>query len=166
MSDTSDATSAIEAAHYRSVLGRFPTGVTVVAGKAADDSPVGLAIGSFFSVSLDPALVGFCVGKSSTSWPAIAESGSFCVNVLGADQEDVCRVFASSATDKFSSIGWKSTETGSPRIDGVLAWVDCEIDTVHDAGDHLIVVGAVKGLDVGGEGDPLVFFRGGYANLT
>ena len=166
MSDTPGATSAIEAAHYRSVLGHFPTGVTVVAGTTADGAPVGLAIGSFFSVSLDPALVGFCVGKASSSWPAMASQGSFCVNVPGADQEDVCRVFASSADDKFASIGWTSTETGSPRIDGVLAWIDCDIDTVHDAGDHLIVVGAVRGLDVGNEGDPLVFFRGGYANLA
>lgn len=166
MSDTSGATSAIESAHYRSVLGHFPTGVTVVAGKSDDGSPVGLAVGSFFSVSLDPALVGFAVGKSSSSWPAIAESGSFCVNILGDDQEDVCRVFASSADDKFSSIGWSASETGSPRIDGVLAWIDCDIDTVHDAGDHLIVVGAVRGLDTEAEGDPLIFFRGGYANLA
>lgn len=166
MSETSGAASAIEAAHYRTVLGHFPTGVTVVAGRTSDDAPVGLAIGSFFSVSLDPALVGFCVGKSSSSWPAMADSGSFCVNILGADQEDVCRVFASSATDKFASIGWSSTETGSPRIDGVLAWIDCDIDAVHDAGDHLIVVGAVRGLDVGGDGDPLLFFRGGYSNLA
>lgn len=166
MSETPDTATAIESAHFRTVLGHFPTGVTVVAGRTSDDQPVGLAIGSFFSVSLDPALVGFCVGKSSSSWPAMAEQGSFCVNVLGADQEDVCRVFASKDADKFASIGWSPTETGSPRIDGVLAWIDCDIDTVHDAGDHLIVVGAVRGLDVGVEGDPLLFFRGGYANLA
>lgn len=165
MSDT-DGSTVIEAAHYRTVLGHFPTGVTVVAGRTDDDAPVGLAIGSFFSVSLDPALVGFCVGKSSSSWPAMAPHGSFCVNVLGADQEDVCRVFASKADDKFASIGWSPTETGSPRIDGVLAWIDCDLEATHDAGDHLIVVGRVRGLDVGSGHDPLVFFRGGYANLS
>lgn len=158
--------SAIDHAHYRTVLGHLPTGVTVVAGRDEDDAPVGLAIGSFFSLSLDPALVGFCVGKSSRSWAAMAASEKFCVNVLAAEQEDVCRVFASSGDDKFASIGWKPAETRSPRLDGVLAWIDCELDTVHDGGDHLIVIGRVVAMDAATAGTPLVFFRGGYANLA
>lgn len=157
--------SAIDQATYRQVLGHFPTGVTVVAGMDGDD-PVGLAVGSFFSISLDPPLVGFCVGTASNSWARLAPSGSFCVNVLGDDQEDVCRVFASSGDDKFASIGWKPAETGSPLIDGVLAWIDCDLEATHDGGDHHIIVGRVKGLGIGHEGDPLVFFRGGYANLA
>ncbi len=157
--------SAIDQAHFRQVLGHFPTGVTVVAG-IDDGEPVGLAVGSFFSLSIDPPLVGFCVGKSSNSWARMAEAGSFCVNVLGDDQEDVCRVFATSGDDKFSGIGWTPAGSGAPLIDGVLAWIDCEIDAVHDGGDHHIVVGRVTSLDIGHEGDPLVFFRGGYANLA
>jgi flavin reductase (DIM6/NTAB) family NADH-FMN oxidoreductase RutF/transcriptional regulator with XRE-family HTH domain len=137
-----------------------------IAGTDATDTPVGLAVGSFFSISLEPPLIGFCVDEGSSSWPRIAQSEAFCVNVLGADQEDVCRVFASKDDDKFAGIGWETTETGSPRIHGSLAWIDCELDTVHDAGDHQIVIGRVKGLDTGPEGDPLVFFRGGYANLA
>lgn len=156
--------SAIDQAHYRQVLGHFPTGVTVVAG-VADGTPVGLAVGSFFSLSLEPPLVGFCVGKSSNSWKAMEPSGSFCVNILGSDQEDVCRVFATSGDDKFATIGWTKTESGSPLINDVLAWIDCDLETVHDGGDHHIVVGRVRGMDVGHEGDPLVFFRGGYAQL-
>ena len=156
---------AIDQAHYRQVLGHFPTGVTVVAGMEGDE-PVGLAVGSFFSLSIDPPLVGFCVGKSSTSWARMEATGAFCVNVLGADQEDVCRVFATSGEDKFASIGWRPAETGAPLIDGVLAWIDCDLETVHDGGDHHIVIGRVRGLEVGHEGDPLVFFRGGYANLA
>lgn len=157
--------SAIDQAHFRQVLGHFPTGVTVVAGMDGDE-PVGLAVGSFFSVSIDPALVGFCVGKSSNSWSRMEPSGSFCVNILGDDQEDVCRVFATSGDDKFASIGWRPAETGSPLVDGVLAWIDCDLEAVHDGGDHHIVIGAVKRLDIGHEGEPLVFFRGGYANLA
>lgn len=162
---SSDAGSAIDQAHYRQVLGHFPTGVTVIAGIDGGE-PVGLAVGSFFSLSLDPPLVGFCVGTSSNSWARMADTGSFCVNVLGADQEDVSRVFATSGGDKFATIGWSPAETGSPRIDGVLAWIDCDLETVHDGGDHHIVVGRVRGLGVGHEGEPLVFFRGGYANLA
>ncbi len=157
--------SAIDQATFRQVLGHFPTGVTVVAGMDGDE-PVGLAVGSFFSVSLEPPLVGFCVDKSSGSWGRMADTKRFCVNVLGDDQEDICRVFATSGDDKFATIGWHPTELGSPRIDGVLAWIDCEVDAVHEAGDHDIIVGRVRGLALGHEGDPLVFFRGGYANLA
>ena len=156
--------SAIDQATYRQVLGHFPTGVTVIAGMDGED-PVGLAVGSFFSLSLEPALVGFCVDRSSGSWSRMAGSGSFCVNVLGADQEDVCRAFATSGEDKFTGIGWKASESGSPLLDGVLAWIDCTIEDVYDGGDHHIVVGRVLGLAVANEGDPLVFYRGGYANL-
>lgn len=156
---------AIDQAHYRTVLGHLPTGVTVVAGLDGED-PVGLAIGSFFSLSIDPPLVGFCVGKSSNSWQRMVDGGSFCVNVLAADQEDVCRVFATSAEDKFASIGWQPAGSGSPRLDDVLAWIDCDLHEVHDGGDHHIVVGAVREMDTGTERDPLVFFRGGYAALA
>ncbi|MCO8127309.1 flavin reductase family protein [Acidimicrobiia bacterium EGI L10123] len=156
--------STIDQATYRQVLGHFPTGVTVIAGMDGDE-PVGLAVGSFFSLSLAPALVGFCVDRSSGSWARMVDSGSFSVNILGADQEDVCRVFATSGDDKFDGIGWKPAESGSPLIDGVLAWIDCAVEDVHDGGDHEIVVGRVLGLDVANEGSPLVFFRGGYANL-
>ena len=78
--------SAIDQATYRQVLGHFPTGVTVIAGMDGDE-PVGLAVGSFFSLSLDPALVGFCVSRTSGSWARMAGSGSFCVNVLAAAQD-------------------------------------------------------------------------------
>lgn len=157
--------SAIDQATYRQVLGHFPTGVTVIAGMDGED-PVGLAVGSFFSLSLDPALVGFCVDRSSGSWARMSGSGSFCVNVLGAHQEDVCRVFAMSGEDKFAGIGWKPAESGSPLLDGVLAWIDCALEDTHDGGDHHIVVGRVLGLGVADEGEPLVFYRGGYANLA
>jgi 3-hydroxy-9,10-secoandrosta-1,3,5(10)-triene-9,17-dione monooxygenase reductase component len=159
-------TSAIDAARFRQVLGHFPTGVTVItAGSGA--GRVGLAVGSFFSISLDPPLVGFCAGHGSTSWPLIREAGSFCVNILAEDQEDESRVFASKAPDKFEGIGHKSApHSGAPLLDGVLAWIDCSLETVHEAGDHDIVVGRVHDLAVGREDGPLVFFRGGYANLA
>jgi flavin reductase (DIM6/NTAB) family NADH-FMN oxidoreductase RutF len=159
--------NVIDQATFRQVLGHFPTGVTVVAGMDGDE-PIGLAVGSFFSLSLDPMLVGFCPDRSSTSWARMSAAGRFCVNVLGAHQEAVCRAFATSGDDKFAGIGWKPAESGSPLLDGVLAWIDCEVDAVHDGGDHHIVVGRVLGMGVGDEdeGGPLVFYRGGYANLA
>jgi flavin reductase (DIM6/NTAB) family NADH-FMN oxidoreductase RutF len=157
--------SAFDSARFRQVLGHFPTGVCVVAGHH-EDQPVGLAIGSFFSVSLEPPLVGFCVGHGSSSWPKLRDNGQFCVSVLGADQEAVSRVFASKEPDKFAAIGWERSPLGEPRITGALAWMDCTLFDVHGEGDHDIVVGQVHDLGVAHEGTPLIFFRGGYTSLS
>ncbi len=154
-----------DAATYRQVLGHFPTGVTVIAA-APDGVPVGLAVGSFASVSLEPPLVAFFAGKSSSSWPKIEAAGSFCVNILAEDQEAVCRRFASKDDDKFAGLGWAPAGSGSPLIDGVLAWIDCDIETVVDAGDHHCVMGHVRDLGVGHDGAPLIFFRGGYGRFS
>jgi 3-hydroxy-9,10-secoandrosta-1,3,5(10)-triene-9,17-dione monooxygenase reductase component len=159
-----DSSGGIDAAHFRTVLGHFPTGVTVVTAMG-DDGPAGLAVGSFFSVSLHPPLVGFCPNKASSNWPAIEAAGVFCVNILAEDQEDLCRVFAAKGGDKFAGVGYHPTATGSPRLHDVLAWIDCEIDAVHDAGDHEVCIGRVRELDVERREGPLVFFRGGYGRF-
>jgi flavin reductase (DIM6/NTAB) family NADH-FMN oxidoreductase RutF len=155
----------IDAAHYRQVLGHFPTGVTVITAMGADGKPAGFAVGSFFSVSLDPPLVGFAAGKSSSSWPGIREAGSFCVNILAVDQEAVCRAFSSKAEDKFVGLGWTPTSSGSPKLGDVLAWIDCDIEAVHDAGDHEICLGRVRELAVERELGALLFYRGGYGRF-
>ena len=157
--------STVDPAAYRQVLGHFPTGVTVVAGMH-EGAPVGMAIGSFFSISLEPALVGFCAGGWSSTWPKLREAGNFCVNILAEDQEHISRVFASKEEDKFAGLGWDLTALGSPRLTGALAWVDCSLYEVHPEGDHDLVVGEVHDLAVAREGGPLVFFRGGYGNLS
>ena len=151
---------------FRHALGHFPTGVAVVAGIDADGAPAGMAIGSFTSVSLDPQLVAFMPDKRSSSWSRFRESGSFCVNILGADQEATCRAFAVSGGDKFADLAWHAAGSGSPILEGVLAWIDCDIDAVHEAGDHFIVVGRVREFDVTGDSLPLVFFRGGYGRFS
>ena len=157
-------TDPIDPGHFRSVLGRFPTGVTVITA-SHPDGPVGLAIGSFASVSLEPPLVAFCPGKTSASWPKIEQTGSFCVNVLSADQEDDCRVFASKEPDKFGAVEWSPSPSGSPVLARSLAWIDCTIDTVHEEGDHYIVVGRVVELQHGAGNEPLVFYDGGYGRF-
>jgi flavin reductase (DIM6/NTAB) family NADH-FMN oxidoreductase RutF/DNA-binding IclR family transcriptional regulator len=125
-----------------------------------------MAIGSFSSVSLDPPLVAFMPDKASSSWPRFRDSGHFCVNILGSDQETVCRAFAVSGGDKFNELPWHPAGSGSPILDGVLAWIDCDIEVVHEAGDHYIVIGAVRDLDVASTALPLVFFQGGYGRFT
>ncbi|MED5292476.1 MAG: flavin reductase family protein, partial [Actinomycetota bacterium] len=95
----------IDSGVFRNVLGHFPTGVTAVTA-VNDGKPVGMAIGSFTSVSLEPPLVAFLPGKESGSWKEIREAGSFCVNVMGQDQMEVCGVMASRAEDKFADVEW------------------------------------------------------------
>lgn len=154
-----------DSAQFRQVLGHFPTGVTVITA-APPGGPVGLAVGSFASVSLDPPLVAFFPDRTSSSWPQIETTGSFCVNILAEDQEDVCRRFASKSDDKFAGLGWRPAGSGSPLLDGVLAWIDCDIASVTEAGDHYCVMGRVRDLAVGQDGGPLLFFRGGYGRFT
>ncbi len=152
--------------HFRHVLGNYPTGVTVITAVAADGAPAGMAVGSFTSVSLHPPLVAFLPDKSSTSFPRIRTATSFCVNVLAADQESVCRAFATRGGDKFAGIEWEATKSGAPRIDGVAAWIDCDFESVTEAGDHYLVIGKVIDLDSPGDRLPLVFFRGGYGHFN
>ena len=156
---------AFDEAKFRQVLGHFPTGVTIIAS-IDDDGPVGFAVGSFASVSLDPPQVLFCAGQQSSSWPRIRATGKFCVNVLADDQEDICRVFASRGSDKFAEIGWKHSGNGTPRLDGILAHIDCDLADVVASGDHDIAIGQVTALDVLHEGGPLLFYRGGYGRFA
>lgn len=164
MSDWEPVTT-IDQAEMRQVLGHFATGVTVITAASAD-GPVGMAANSFTSVSLDPPLVLFCAGKSSGTWPLIEASGAFAVNVLDAGQEKISRLFASKEADRFAGVGHHAGVSGSPILKDALAFLDCRIETLHDAGDHVIVVGEVVQLGVLHEGSPLVFFRGGYHQLA
>jgi 3-hydroxy-9,10-secoandrosta-1,3,5(10)-triene-9,17-dione monooxygenase reductase component len=148
---------------FRNALGQFASGVVVVTG-TTPKGPAGLTCQSFFSLSLDPPLVAVALGKSSTSWPSIGASGAFCANILATDQEDLCVSFARSGNNKFYGVSWSAATTGSPRLDSALAWVDCEIEAIHEAGDHYLVVGAI--VDLGARpGDPLVFHAGQFVRL-
>ena len=120
--------------HYRATLGHFCSGITVVTA-SGDDGPAGMTCQSFCSLSLDPPLILVCPGKGSSSWPRIAPVGSFAVNVLAEDQEELCRGFAAKGGDKFAGIGWSPGPiTGSPVIAGSLAWIECRLEVLHDAG--------------------------------
>ena len=150
----------LDTAEMRRVLGQFASGVVIVTGDDAG-TPVGFACQSFASVSLDPPLVLFCPARTSQSWPRISTSGSFAVNVLAADQQEVSARFAQRGADKFAGLAWHPSPWG-PVIDDVLASVLCTIEAAHPAGDHEIVVGRVQELRTAREHGPLVFFRGAY----
>jgi flavin reductase (DIM6/NTAB) family NADH-FMN oxidoreductase RutF/DNA-binding IclR family transcriptional regulator len=156
----------IEPTQYRQVLGQYPTGVCVVTSMGPDGNPAGMVVGSFTSVSLDPPLVAFFPDRGSSSWPKVAASGRFCVNILSAEQEEVCRTLASKNPDKFATISFSHSPLGSPIIDGSVAWIDCESHSVSEAGDHFFVLGLVRQLEIAEGGLPLLFFQGGYGRFA
>lgn len=161
-----DERMPVDAGEFRRVLGHFASGVTIVTAHD-DDGPAGFACQSFASLSLDPPLVVFMVARTSTTWPRIARAGSFCVNILGADQGELCRSFAVSGADKFAGVTHEpSPATGAPLLTGVPAWIDCRIHAVHTGGDHLIVVGRVESLGGAADGEPLLFHRGAFGRFT
>ena len=146
-------------------MGNFCTGVVIATGMH-DGQPAGFAAQSFVSLSLDPPLVALCPGKSSSSWPRLRDSGSFCINILAADQKAVCDAMATSGGDKFAGLDWRVGVTGSPIIAGVLGYVDCDLEAEHDAGDHTIAVGRIRDVHIDKEDDALLFFRGAYGTFT
>lgn len=156
---------AIDPKDFRKVLSYYPTGICVAAAVEHGGERVGVAVGSFMSVSLSPALVGFLLDKSSTTWPRIEKVGRFCVNVLAEDQEWICRRFAVRGGDKFAGISHRLSDGGQPILDGVVAWIDCMLHDVHDAGDHVIVLGEVQALSIENDCHPLLFIRGGYGRV-
>lgn len=167
-----DERAPLDPAEFRRVLGNFATGVAVITAPppaATDGSPAGFACQSFTSLSLDPPLVAFMVGRTSTTWPRIARAGVFCVNVLAAHQAELCRAFAVSGADKFAGVAYDTAPaSGAPRLPGAVAWIDCAIHAVHTGGDHLIVVGRVDALGTATDDPdgPLLFHRGRFARLS
>ncbi len=166
MSVTETHTRVQDQAWFRRTLGQYPTGVCVVTALNATGEPEGMVVGSFTSVSLDPALVAFLPSSTSATWARIRPAGSFCVNILAADQEHLCRAFAAKTGDKFAGVNWRAGPTGAPILENAVAWIDCDLEEVHQAGDHHIVVGRVKDLDVESPRLPLLFFQGGYGRFS
>ncbi|WP_225828300.1 flavin reductase family protein [Streptomyces naphthomycinicus] len=150
---------------FRSVMGHFCTGVTVITGMGAE-APTGFTCQAFSSLSLDPPRVVLCVSRTSVSWPAISGGAFFCVNVLAQQQHALSDRFARSGGDKFHGVDWDMSPDGVPRLAGASAWIDCRVHTEHDGGDHLVVIGDVRRLDAPAETrPPLLYHRGRYARL-
>jgi flavin reductase (DIM6/NTAB) family NADH-FMN oxidoreductase RutF/DNA-binding IclR family transcriptional regulator len=157
-----NSTVAVTPQEMRRALAHYPTGVAVVTALGPGDTPLSMVVGTFTSVSLDPPLVGFLADRTSASWRGIRAAGHFCVSVLGAGHEHVCRAFATKAPDRFE-YATAVTSSACPYLHDAALWVDCEITDVLPAGDHDFVLGGVRQLGVGEEGAlPLLFLRGGY----
>ena len=145
----------------REVLGHFVSGIVVITA-VGPDGPLGFTCQSFASLSLDPPLISFAAARTSSTWPRIRDSGTFCVNVLAADHQELSAGFARSGADKFAGVDWRAAPSGSPVLEGVSAWIDCTLWNEYDGGDHTIVVGLVSDLGAEPERTPLLYYRGRY----
>ena len=159
--------TAIEPLSFREALGHYASGITVITSHV-DDEPIGFTCQSFYSVSMSPPLVSFSVMASSASYPRIRQAGRFAVNILSGEQVAISNRFARKGTDKWHGVDWQPSPLGNPVIAGSLHWLDCEIHAEHVAGDHLIVIGEVKALNLqeAAATQPLLYFKGQYCNLA
>lgn len=160
--------SPVDTVAFRDVMGRFPTGVTVVTA-GAGDAVVAMTVSSLVSVSLDPLLVLICIERDVPMHQAIRVGSSWGVSILAADQEQVSRTFAVRGAGRAELDRLRlrtGPQTGIPLLADALATLECTTTAVHGGGDHEIVLGRVRSLAVRADSAaPLVFFRGGYRNL-
>jgi flavin reductase (DIM6/NTAB) family NADH-FMN oxidoreductase RutF len=149
-------------AHFRTVMGHFATGVTVVTA-TGPDGPVGLTANAVCSLSLEPLLLLVCFDNEARTLPVVRATGRFGVNVLAAGQQELARLFASKAPEaaKFAGVE-HAVHDGIPVIEGVLAWVGCRLERLVPGGDHTIGIGAVTAAEFAGEAEPLLWYRGVY----
>jgi 3-hydroxy-9,10-secoandrosta-1,3,5(10)-triene-9,17-dione monooxygenase reductase component len=155
----------IDPREYRSALGRFATGVTIITTCDSDGRPVGITANSFSSVSLDPPLVLWSLARSSRSLDAFTGSGGFAIHILGKGQEDLAMRFATRAADKFAECAYDCKHDGIPLLDECLARIECTKHHQYDGGDHVIFIGEVESFHHR-EGHPLLFFGGQFHSLA
>ncbi|ATD72476.1 hypothetical protein CNO18_21635 [Gordonia sp. 1D] len=161
-------TQAFDHDAFKKAVGQFPSGLTIVTG-VDDGRPHGMTLQSFMSLSLEPALIAIAPARTSTTWPVIAETGSFAVNILSEQHSELARKFASSGGDRFESLDYTTTYTGNPILGETVTWFDCRIADILDGGDHVIVLGEVLELGQAEEStprEPIIFHRSGFRRLA
>lgn len=156
---------AIDADEFRAVMGSWPSGVTIVTTRAGDQIH-GMTVSDFSGVSLEPPLALICAAKDSVTIGLIEQGRCFGVNILRLDQQALSNKFASKKDEfkRFDGVEIYQAKTGAPLLREALVNLDCRVVAVHDAGDHLIYVGAIEMTQIN-EGEPLLYFRSGYSRL-
>jgi flavin reductase (DIM6/NTAB) family NADH-FMN oxidoreductase RutF len=149
---------------FRAALGRFASGITVVTAVDAAGRDVGMTISAFCSVSLTPPLVLVSVAKNASMYQAMAHAEHFAVNILADTQEPLSRRFSAKDADRFDGVGFTRGRTGVALLDDVLGWIECRRVSMHDAGDHTLVLGETLAMQTS-DARPLLYYRGGYATI-
>jgi 3-hydroxy-9,10-secoandrosta-1,3,5(10)-triene-9,17-dione monooxygenase reductase component len=154
--------AVLDTEHYRTVMGQFPSGVTVVTAML-DATPVGLTAQAFVSLSLTPPLVVLCLSETSVTWRRIRTGGHLAINILSEEQSTLSDRFANKFADRFAGIEWTpSPVSGSPLLPGVAGWLDCDLHEAYHCGDHYVAICHVRALDLCEHTRPLLYYRGSY----
>jgi 3-hydroxy-9,10-secoandrosta-1,3,5(10)-triene-9,17-dione monooxygenase reductase component len=159
--------SAVTAADFRNAIGHFATGVTVVTSVGPEGEPVGTTASAVTSLSLDPPLVLVCFDRASVTLQAVRSHGAFVINVLAEPQQHLSANFARRGlAAAWDGVRHRPGPTGSPRLEGVLAALECTVQDSLPGGDHEIVVGRVHSVETSGDNTaPLLYWRGAYGSL-
>jgi flavin reductase (DIM6/NTAB) family NADH-FMN oxidoreductase RutF len=155
---------AIDLQELRRIMGHFASGVTVITTTDKAGAPYGLTANAFTSLSLTPPLVLTCIDKNVQCYPHFDESKLFAVNVLGEEQEEISRRFATKGIEKFNGIPWRKGESGLALLDGAISHIECKVVHSYEGGDHTIYVGKVLSASTS-DARPLIFFKGKYHRL-
>ncbi len=155
----------LDPSQFRNVLSRFATGITVVTGVIPGGKATGVTVNSFSSISMDPPLVMVCLDKRTKSLEAFTEGDCFAIHILGSHQKEVSNRFATVGEDKLVGVEYEEWEGCCPVLRDCLAVLKCHREAVHDAGDHLIVIGRIREMEEGGDREPLLYYRSGYRGM-
>jgi len=156
--------AGLDAGTLRQAFGHFPSGVTAVCGLAGDD-PLGMAVSSFTSVSLEPPLVSVCLQLSSQTWARLRDLPRLGLSVLGADQGALCRALAGPERDRFTDCSWEALDDGAVLLNGAVTWYSCVLRDEVPAGDHSIALLEVDRLWTEPAAEPLVFHGSRFRRL-
>ena len=154
----------IDSDTFRAALGRFSCGITILTARDQKGRDHGMTVSAFCSVSLEPPMVLVCIGHDASMHGLMMRAESVGLNVLSSAQEPLSRRFADPETDRFDGIGYSRGEKGVALLDDALVHLECEVVDRHEAGDHTIVICAVERAEAF-DGRPLLYYRGGYAQL-
>jgi flavin reductase (DIM6/NTAB) family NADH-FMN oxidoreductase RutF len=150
---------------FRRTCARFATGITIVTTVSSDGTPHGLTVNSFTSVSCNPPLVSVCIDLGCRSLPHLRTGSHFGISVLTENQQDLSERFSDCEDARFDGIAWSRGISGVPLIEGALAWFECRLDRAIDAGDHVILLGAVERTATF-EGQPLLYYASRYTRVA
>ena len=156
--------TTFDARELRDVLGQFATGVTVITTCGDQGQPLGLAVNSFASVSLDPAEILWSIVSKAPSRSAFEAHRAFAVNIMAAKDKDQTLRFATPIENKFDGVDWRAGWRDVPVLQSAIATLECDVKQMIPCGDHHIIVGSVRAISQR-EGDPLVFFQGQFKSL-
>lgn len=160
--DAPPSAAGFDAREFRSALGMFATGVTIVTARGEDGTLVGLTANSFNSVSLDPPLVLWSLSRRAGSMPVFSRGSHYAINILAADQKGLAERFATRDIDRFAGVAWQDGAGGAPVLAGVAAVFECANRSQYEEGDHIIFVGEVERCAFAPAAQPLIFHGGRY----